>query len=90
MSKPKAQKDYPDFCKEVDALSADQLKARIVGIQQALAESESCKESDDELKQARAKLSELNGPYQDVKKAVKIKTSYLVELLAEKGKLQPY
>lgn len=84
--KDKCQKDYPEFCQEVDALGADALKARIVSYQQSLAESEACKENDDELKQARAKVSELNGPYQDVKKAVKIKTSYLVELLAEKGK----
>lgn len=84
MSNQKTQKEYPDFCHEVDSLGAEALKARIVQLQQTLEESEAHKDSNEELKQLRSQVSELAGPYRDVKKAVKLKTKYIIELLKEK------
>lgn len=78
------QKLYPDFVAEVDQLDAASLKARVVSLQQGLQESEDHKEENEALKTARAEVSELSGPYRDVKKAVKAKTSYLLKLLEEK------
>lgn len=78
----KVQKNYLDFANEVEKLDATALKARIVGLQQALEESEAHKEANDVLAQAKA---ELNGPYQDVKKAIKLKTKYIIDLLKERG-----
>lgn len=83
--KDKVQKEYPDFVIEVDGLPVEALKARIVQLQQSLEESEEHKESNDSLKEARAQVSELAGPYRDVKKAVKLKTKYIIELLKTKG-----
>lgn len=83
--KDKVQKQYPDFVQEVDNLSAEELKGRIVQLQRALEESEEHKEANDVLASARAEVSELVGPYNDVKKAVKAKTKYIIELLKEKG-----
>lgn len=85
MSKEKTQKDYPEFVAEVETLDVKQLKERIVGMQQALEESEAHKEANDSLKRARAEATELAAPYRDVKKAVKAKTKYILDLLAEKG-----
>lgn len=82
--KQDTQKLYPDFVAEVDNLDAPALKARIVQLQQALEESEAHKEENESLKNARAEVSELAGPYRDLKKAVKSKTSYLIELLKNK------
>lgn len=87
MSKEKCEKEYPDFVSEVQALDGAQLKARIVKLQQGLEESEAHKEANEELKSARANCTELSAPYRDVRKAVKLKTSYLIELLNEKGDL---
>lgn len=81
----KVQKEYPDFCSEVDKLDAGALKARIVGLQQALEESEAHKEANEALQQAREALKELSGPYRDVKKAVKLKTKYILDLIKERG-----
>jgi hypothetical protein len=81
----KIQKEYPDFCNEVQSLTADELKARIVALQQALDESEEHKAQNMDLRDARHVVSELAGPYRDVKKAVKAKTSYLIELLKNQG-----
>lgn len=84
-SKEKVQKEYADFAQEVESLTVAQLEDRIVGMQKALEESEEHKENNEALKAARAEASELSGPYRDVKKAVRLKTKYILELLAEKG-----
>jgi hypothetical protein len=84
--KAKCQKKYPEFTNEVDSLTADQLKARIVGLQQALQESDNAKEADEGLQLAKDQAREFAAPYNDVRKAVKLKTQYILELLSEKGK----
>lgn len=86
MSNSKIQKQYPDFTSEVDNLTPEQLKQRIVGMQQALSDSEAMRESDDQLQAARASAKEFAAPYNDVKKAVKLKTQYILELLKNSGK----
>jgi len=85
MNTDKIQKEYPDFCNEAMTLTAEQLRARIVSMQEQLEESEEHKANNESLKEARAVVSELAGPYNDVKKAVKAKTKYILELLKNKG-----
>lgn len=82
--KIETQKKYPDFTKEVDNLPVEALKARIVQLQQGLEESEQHKEENIAIEQTRAELKELTAPYRDIRKAVKLKTSYLLDLLKEK------
>ncbi len=81
----KVQTLYPDFVKEVDSLPIDQLKARIVGLQQALSQTNEAKEKDDELTAVRALAKELGAPYRDAAKEARLKTGYLVELLKERS-----
>ena len=81
----KVEKEFPDFANEVRGLDGAALKARIVQLQQALEESEAYKEANELLQQARAQVTELAGPYRDVKKAVKLKTKYILELLKGVG-----
>lgn len=80
---------HKEFAVEVDVLSAAALKARIVVMQQELAESEAKREELSEpgcpIYDAKETLSLLTGPFNDVKKAVKLKTKYLIDLIAEKG-----
>ena len=80
----KIEEQFPEFVHEVKNLTTDQLKNRIATLQQVLAESEAHKEENDALKSARAQVSELNGPYLDVRKAVKLKTAHILDLLKEK------
>lgn len=82
--KEQVQEKHKEFALEVNNLSAADLKGRIVSMQQQLAESEAHKEANEALTQARAEVSELVGPYNDVKKAVKLKTRYILELIAER------
>ncbi len=83
--KEKVQKEYPDFAKELEGKQIADLEDRIVGMQKALEESEEHKENNEALKAARAEVSELSGPYRDVKKAVRLKTKYILELLNERS-----
>ncbi len=85
MSKDKVAKEFPEFVDEVQGLTIEALRNRIVNMQQALDESEAHKEANDTLKEARANLTELSGPYRDVKRAIQLKTRYIIELLREKG-----
>ena len=81
----KVQKDYPDFAAEVQGLDADAIKARIVQLQSALEESEAFREADESLARAKEEVKQLSAPYNEVRKAVRQKTSYLVQLLNDKG-----
>lgn len=83
--KDKVAKQYPDFVNEVETLTVDQLKARIVSYQQQLEESEAHKRENEDLNAAREEVKLLSGPYRDVKQAVNLKTRYIIELLKEKN-----
>lgn len=74
-----------EFKEEVDRLSVPQLEARITNMQKQLEESEEHKEANVKLNNAKAEVKELSGPYNDVKKAVKVKTKYIIALIREKG-----
>ena len=81
----KTQKNYPEFTKEVDGLSVEQLNERMATLAKSLADSEEHRENNEALEEAKAKVAELKGPYDDVKKAVRLKQRYLRNLIKEKG-----
>lgn len=74
-----------EFKEEVDRLSVSQLNERITKMQKQLQESEEHKEQNVALQNAKAEVKELSGPYNDVKKAVSVKTKYIIALIKEKG-----
>lgn len=81
----KVQRDMPEFALEVARLGVQDLKNRIAGYAKALSESEQCMENDETLRSAKENAKELGAPYRDVKKAVAIKTRYILDLIEEKG-----
>jgi hypothetical protein len=87
--KEQIETDNPDFVAEVVGLSVDELNARVAKlaadteeVQQSL---EKASEEGGPIYDARAVLKELTGPYNDSKKALRLKTRYLVQLIEEKG-----
>lgn len=74
-----------EFSDEVIRLSIPQLEARISSLQKQLDESEEHMKNNEALNQIKAEKKELEGPYRDVRSAVKLKTKYLIELIKEKG-----
>lgn len=83
----KVEKDYPEFATEVAGASTDDLNGRLATLAKGLEESEVAKEADGDLQNAKSLASELSGPYKDVKKAVTLKSKYIIGLLRDKGAL---
>lgn len=79
------EKNYPEFAEELNGATTDQLNSRLATLAKGLEESEQAKEVDDELEKARLLASELSAPYRDVKKAVQLKSKYVIGLLRDKG-----
>lgn len=83
----KVDEKYPNYSQEVMGLSVEQLDKRIVEMQKTLEDSENHKEEKqgEALKKLKEDMKTINGPYADVKKAVALKTKFLVSLVREKG-----
>lgn len=81
----RVQNDYPEFATEVAGENAQQLNNRLAALAKGLEESEQNKEANEQLNDARGLASELAAPYRDVKKAVQLKSKYVIGLLRDKG-----
>ena len=83
----KVDEKYPQYSAEVMGLSVQQLDQRIASLQKELEDAAQFQEekNGEALKSLAAQLKELRADYGDVKKAVALKTKYLVSLVREKG-----
>lgn len=79
------QAEFPEFAQEVVGLGSDELNRRLATLAKNLEESETAKEEDRELEEAKTTASELAAPYRDAKKAIRAKSKYIISLLKEKG-----
>jgi len=81
----KIQDEMPEFADEVAGLNVPDLNARLAAIARAQQENDEKQEEDEELQEARTTASELAKAYTEPKKALKLKTKYIVKLIKEKG-----
>jgi hypothetical protein len=79
------EKNYPEFAEELTGATTEQLNNRLATLAKGLEESEQAKENDGELEKTRLLASELSAPYRDIKKAVQLKSKYVIGLLRDKG-----
>jgi hypothetical protein len=79
------QGDHEAFAAEVERLSVTDLDKRLNGLAKAGDEIEEEKENNEGLKRARDSYNEASGPFKDAKKANKLKTKYVIQLIREKG-----
>lgn len=75
----------PEFAAEVAGMSAEQLNARLAQLAKDAEAVSDAKEADEELEKAKALVSELSAPYRDAKKAIRLKSRYVISLIKEKG-----
>ena len=91
MAKPKKsiqekmQKEQPEFVDAVASLSVDQLNATLAKLAKDAEAVEEAKENDEALEDAHKLVSELAGPYRDGKKAVRMRSRYVISLIKDKG-----
>jgi hypothetical protein len=83
----KIETEFPEFQSEVVGLDIKQLDQRIADMQKELQDAADFQEEKrgEEIQNLVNELKEARGPYNDVKKAVGLKTKYLVSLIREKG-----
>lgn len=83
--KEKVQKEMPEFASEIDSSSVAQLEARLSGLAKAFEETDEAQKADEELSSTQTLVSELKGPYTDAKKAIRLKTKYVISAIRDKG-----
>ena len=81
----KVQKEFPDFADSVNGLSVAELDKRLNTYAKEAERVEEAKENDEALEHAKDSVSELGAPYRDAKKAIRLKSRYLISLIKEKG-----
>lgn len=83
----KVDAKYPKYSGEVMGLSVAQLDQRIAELQKTLEDAAQFQEekNGEAMKTLAAQLKDLRADYGDAKKAVVLKTKYLVSLVREKG-----
>ena len=82
--KTKAQKDYPEFTDGVDNLQLAELESNMLRLAKYREETEMAKKKDEALEKAKDMAKELQAPYNDALKALKIKMAYLGILIQER------
>jgi hypothetical protein len=75
------QKELPDFVNEVSGLSSQDLDARLAQLAKDIQAVDDAKDADEELQSLSDSLKVARGPYQDAKKVLRKKTSYIIDLL---------
>lgn len=82
--KTKAQKEFPEFTDSVDSLKLQDLETNMLTLAKYREETELAKQKDEALAKAKEEVKELQAPYNDALKALKIKMAYLGVLIQEK------
>lgn len=81
----KVQEEMPEFANEVAGLSVDQLNVRLANLAKDAEKNEEAQEDDEDLEKARGEAAELSAPYRDAKKAIRLRSRYVISLIKEKG-----
>lgn len=84
-NKIKVQKALPHFADEVNGLKVEELNSRLVQLAKDMSATDDAKEADEGLQAAKESAKELGAPYREAKRDIRLKTTYIVELIKEKG-----
>lgn len=79
------EENYKEFAEEVAAATSDELNARLARLAKDVEIVNDEQENDDGLREARETASALGAPYRDSKKAVRLKSRYIIALLKDRG-----
>lgn len=83
--KIKVEKELPDFVGEVIGMSVEELDKKLASLAKHYEEVTTAQNNDEKYQEAKKEVKEMGAPYRDVKKAIRMKNSYIVELIKEKG-----
>lgn len=83
--KNKVEKNYPEFVNEVASMPLPSLEKRLSTYAKENEKVQTALEENEKINDTKELLSELKGPFTDAKKAIRLKTKYIIELIKEKG-----
>lgn len=81
----KVQKEMPEFTAVVDGLSVDELEKRLSQYAKEAEAIDDAKQGDEALQAAKEQVKEYSAPYNEGKKAIKLKMKYIIGLIGDKG-----
>lgn len=81
----KVREEYEHFYQEVIGLSVGDLEKRLATYAKEREKVDVAMDQDVELKETRAKAKDLAAPYNESKKALKLKNKFIVQLISDKG-----
>lgn len=81
----KIQKDFPDFYDALQSASTDDLKEKLSTHAKHREETLKSREECVPLNEAKEKVKEMNGPFNDTLKALNLRSKYIYMLMKEKG-----
>ena len=86
-TKKTVQKEYPDFADAIAGLSVAELESRLLGLAKENEKLADIKEEKigQRLRDLGDQKKELEGPYKDTSKAIRLKSRYIMMLIGEKG-----
>lgn len=82
--KKKVQNEFPEFTESVDGLSVEKLNENLLRYAVYREETVMAKQKDEQLLKAKEEVKELQAPYNETEKALKMKMAYLHLLIVEK------
>lgn len=83
--KQQVQEEMPEFADSCNSLSADELNGRLAECAKAAENVQEAQENDEELAQAKESAKQMGAGYRDAKKAVRLKSRYLIAVLKDRG-----
>ena len=79
------REEYGTFYEEVAGLNVGDLEKRLSTYAKEYEKVDTSKEQDDALKNAQETAKEMAAPYKDAKKAIRLKSKFIVQLISDKG-----
>jgi hypothetical protein len=79
------RKTFPGYAEEIMGRNVDKLNAELAKLSKDNETNEEAKEDDEDYEKARAKASELGAPYRDAKKAIRLRTRFVISTIKDKG-----
>lgn len=79
------QKEFPEFAAVVESLGVQELEMKLASYAKENEKVIDAQEADESLQSAKGHASELQGPYTDAKKAIRLKSRYLISLIRDRG-----
>ncbi len=79
------KEEFPEFVEEIAAAQSPDLNNRLSELAKNMEAVDEAKDADQALKDAKQQSFDFGAPYRDAKKAIKLKSRYIIAMLKDRG-----